>query len=68
MLYVTERAVFRLTKDGVELIEIARGVDLQKDILDHMEFKPLIAEDLKITDVSFYMEGACGLRALIEGK
>ena len=66
VLYVTERAVFRLTEEGVKLIEIAKGADLQKDILDKMDFVPLIAEDLKVTDTAFYREGACGLRAMVE--
>ena len=43
VLYVTERAVFRLTPQGVELTEIASGVDLQDDILAHMAFAPIIA-------------------------
>ena len=66
MLYVTERAVFRLTENGPELIEIAKGIDLKKDILDQMEFMPLIAEDLKVTSTDFYKDGICGLRKLIE--
>jgi propionate CoA-transferase len=43
VLYVTERAVFELTAEGLRLIEIAEGYDLQKDILDQMEFAPLVA-------------------------
>jgi propionate CoA-transferase len=42
VLFVTERAVFRLQQDGVELIEVAPGIDLQRDILDQMEFHPLM--------------------------
>ena len=42
VLYVTERAVFRLTSEGLELIEVAPGIDLQKQVLDLMEFKPII--------------------------
>ena len=38
--YVTERAVFRLTPEGIELIEIAPGIDLQKQVLDLMAFPP----------------------------
>lgn len=42
VLYVTERAVFELTPEGVELKEIAPGIDPQKDILDQMDFHPII--------------------------
>ena len=42
VLYVTERCVLQLTPKGLELIEIAPGIDLQRDILDQMEFKPII--------------------------
>lgn len=67
-LYVTERAVFRLTENGPMLIEVAKGVDIQKDILDQMEFTPLIAEDLIYTDTSMYSDGPAGLKALIDAK
>ncbi len=42
VLYVTERCVFRLGADGVELTEVAPGIDIQRDILAHMDFKPVI--------------------------
>lgn len=40
--YVTERAVFRLRREGLELIEIAPGIDLQKEVLDLMDFRPIL--------------------------
>jgi propionate CoA-transferase len=42
VLYATERCVFQLTPDGLELIEVAPGIDIDRDILAHMDFKPLI--------------------------
>lgn len=54
--YVTERAIFQLVKGGIELIEIAPGVDLQKDVLDHMAFKPFISKDLHTMDSRIFYE------------
>ena len=53
--YITERAVFELTGEGFVLTEIAPGVDLQKDILDKMDFTPMIAENLKVMDASIFV-------------
>ena len=61
VLYVTERAVLRLTKDGIVLEEIAPGVDLQKDILDQMDFKPILSENLKLMDERIFTEGKMGI-------
>ncbi len=41
-LYVTERAVFRLTPDGMVLAEVAPGVDVRRDVLERMDFAPLV--------------------------
>ena len=43
VLYVTERCVFRRTPDGMELIEVAPGIDIERDILAHMAFRPIVA-------------------------
>ena len=48
VMYITERAVFQLSPSGLELIEIAPGVDLEKDILQQMEFTPVISPSLKV--------------------
>ena len=42
VIYVTERCVFQLTPGGLELIEVAPGIDIERDILAHMDFKPII--------------------------
>ncbi|MGB4609423.1 MAG: CoA-transferase [Saccharofermentanales bacterium] len=61
--YVTERAVFTLTEEGVKLIEIAPGIDLQTQILDLMDFEPIIADDLKVIDPDLLIQdGTYGLK------
>jgi propionate CoA-transferase len=50
VLYITERCVFSLTRDGMELVEIAPGVDLEKEILAMMEFKPVMKNPPKLMD------------------
>ncbi len=47
VIYVTERAVFDLTPHGLRLIEIAAGLDLQRDVLDLMQFAPQLAETIR---------------------
>ncbi|MBQ1312423.1 MAG: malonate decarboxylase subunit alpha [Blautia sp.] len=62
VLYVTERAVFQLIDHKMTLIEIAPGVDLQKDVLDQIGFKPEIAPDLKLMDAGIFRETWGGLK------
>jgi propionate CoA-transferase len=66
VLYVTERCAFRLTPDGMELIEIAPGIDLERDILAQMEFRPQISPQLKLMDARIFSEGSMGLRAELQ--
>lgn len=44
VLYVTERAVFRLVDEGLELIEVAAGIDVQSQVLDLMDFRPIVRQ------------------------
>ncbi|HSI61416.1 MAG TPA: acyl CoA:acetate/3-ketoacid CoA transferase [Ideonella sp.] len=62
VLYVTERCVFRLCAEGLELIEIAPGVDLRRDILDRMAFAPLIKAPPVLMEAAIFRPGAMGLR------
>ena len=61
VLYITERAVFELTKEGVTLIEIAPGIDLKKDILSKMEFEPIISRNLTLMDDKIFLNQLMGL-------
>jgi propionate CoA-transferase len=61
VLYITERCVFGLRPDGLELLEIAPGVDLQRDILGCMDFVPRMAKDLKTMDERIFRDAKMGL-------
>lgn len=62
VLYVTERAVFRLADTGPELIEIAPGADLDRDVLGQMAFRPAVAPLLRTMDARVFEAGPLGLR------
>lgn len=59
---VTERAVFKLVPEGVMLIEIAPGIDLQTQVLDLMDFEPIISSNLKEMDENLFNQGPVGMK------
>ena len=61
ILYVTERAVFRLTEKGLTLEEFSPGVDVDRDILGKMEFSPNISTSMRQMDERLFKEGKIGL-------
>ncbi|MBV5273944.1 MAG: acyl CoA:acetate/3-ketoacid CoA transferase [Lamprocystis purpurea] len=63
-LYITERCVFRLTAQGLELTEIAPGVDLERDILARMEFVPIIHNPQPM-DARLFLPQPMGLRGAL---
>jgi propionate CoA-transferase len=68
-LYVTERAVFRRNEAGkLELIEIAPGVELERDIFAHMQFRPAVSPSLREMDARIFRPEAMGLAAIIAGN
>lgn len=62
VIYITERCVFRLTGAGLQLTEIAPGVDLQRDILDRMAFAPIIDGEPATMDARIFREEPMGIR------
>ena len=61
VMYVTERCVFRLEPEGLRLVEIAPGVDMQRDILDQMSFRPLLDKVVQM-DPRIFMDMPMGLK------
>lgn len=67
VLVVTERAVFHLVPEGWELIEIAPGVDLEKDVLGQMEFKPKIHQ-VKEMNSNLFFPSPFGLKKILKER
>jgi propionate CoA-transferase len=63
VFYVSERAVFRLGENGLELIEIAPGIDIERDVIARMEFRPAISPNLKTMDERLFRPAPMGLAA-----
>lgn len=62
VLYITERCVFQLTVAGLEVIEIAPGIDLERDVIGQMRFRPTVSPNLKTMDARIFRPSAMGLR------
>jgi propionate CoA-transferase len=62
VLYITERCVFRLTEAGMELLEIAPGIDLETQILAQMDFSPIIRQEPRIMDARIFWDDPIGLK------
>jgi propionate CoA-transferase len=65
VLYVTERCVFRLDEHGLELVEIAPGIDLERDIVERMAFRPRISPALRRMDERIFRDDPMDLRTII---
>jgi propionate CoA-transferase len=68
VLYVTERCVFKLTPEGMALIEIAPGVDVERDILAKMAFRPIIHAAPALMDARIFREEPMGLKEDLVGN
>jgi propionate CoA-transferase len=60
VLYITERCVFSRTAAGFELIEVAPGVDIERDILAHMDFAPIVKQP-RIMNEAIFKSGSMGM-------
>jgi propionate CoA-transferase len=65
-LYITERCVLRRTPEGMELVEVAPGVDIEKDILANMEFKPIV-KNPRLMDSRIFIPQPMNLERLLIG-
>ncbi len=63
VLYITERCVFTLTTEGMALVEIAPGVDLEKDILARMDFEPIVKKQPQVMDERIFRTVPMDLKA-----
>jgi propionate CoA-transferase len=68
VLYITERAVFELLDGHLTLIEVAPGIDVQKDVLAHMDFVPQMAAKIELMPAEIFKPRWGGLKTLLESK
>lgn len=68
VLFITERCVFQIVEEGLKLIEVAPGIDIEKDILPYMEFTPIIPENVPLMDARIFRDEPMGLAEIIAAK
>lgn len=68
VMYITDRAVFRLTDDGIRLEEVADGLDLQRDVLDQIGFPVLVSDDLRTMDPRLFRNAPMGLASAFRAR
>ena len=61
VIYITERCVLELTAEGLTVIEISPGIDLERDILQKADFKLIVSDSLKMTNIEIYRESVMAL-------
>ncbi len=67
-IFITERAVLKSVSGALEVIEIAPGIDLERDVLRHMAFRPRVASDLKLMDKRLFSPAPMNFRADMDAK
>ena len=68
VLFVTERAVVRIGRDGLELIEIAPGLDPERDVIAHMGFRPVVSPALRTMDARIFAPQTMGIAHDVHAK
>ncbi len=67
VLYVTERAVFTATPEGLRLAEVAPGIDIERDVLAHMDFRPIV-DEVRVMDPALFTDALVGLGARLQPR
>ena len=67
VLYVTERAVFTATPEGLRLAEVAPGIDIELDVLAHMDFRPIV-DEVRVMDPALFTDALVGLGARLQPR
>jgi len=65
VLFITERCVFRLTAEGLVLTEVAPGIDIERDVFAHMDFRPIVNDAPATMDPRIFATAPMGLRDIL---